>query len=89
MNLSTVPEDVQVIETMLQSHRIYCIASGESEGVMKFYLYSLGAEKEEYFVELQIFRKTKTLQANIKGTNQNSIQAFKNFFEYIVSHQLK
>jgi len=88
MNLKSVPNDPQIVDSKLAEKRIYCIASGESEGVLKLYMYAKAAGSQAvFYIELQIVRSTKVLVANIKTTNNKEGEIFKKVFESIINQQ--
>lgn len=88
MTLQEVPQSVQTVEEKLQSKRIYCIASGEADGAMKFYMHAQETTKKlKILIELQI--SGKTLQASIKSGNEEDAQHFKDYLESIVNDGLQ
>lgn len=80
-SLSIVPNDLPSIEAFLEAQKIYCIASGESEGVMKIFGYAATKLGTECLVELAISPSAKKVEATIKTTNQAEEQPFRIFLE--------
>ena len=86
--MKNIPDAVQDVDNELQLKRIYCIASGESEGVLKLYMYSKSAATQTvFYIEVQIVRATKVLQANIKTQNKADGEKFKKAFEAIIKKE--
>jgi len=88
IKLQNVPSGVHNIETILESQRIYCVASGEAEGKMKFFAYAIIKSDTECLIELEINIKTKEVKGNIKTTNQTEGNTFCSFLEEILKHKL-
>lgn len=77
------------MENKFLGNRIYCIASGEAEGVLKFYMYAQDAStKAEFLIELQIVKATKILDATIKSTKPEIAEKFKIMYESIIKSGL-
>lgn len=83
------PKKVQVIESSLEKQRIYCVASGEIDGVLKFYMYAKTEVGAEFFVELEITRVLRQLHANIKTNRKEERETFKKVLESIIRKELK
>ncbi len=87
--LKVVPNEISSVEQLMQSKKIYCIASGEMEGILKYYMYAQSAvTKGEFFIELQITRATRTLQATIKTSSAGEVEAFKAHLIGILNNDL-
>lgn len=88
LKLEAEPRGVQTVEGRLEKRRVYCVASGEIEGVLKFYLYAKSESGAEFFVELEIARASKLLHANIKTNKREEEEEFKRIFERIIRQEL-
>ncbi len=81
LTLKTLPQGGPEFEAFLQAKRIYCVASGEVADVMKYYFYAQAeVSKAEFYVEVVVTKKTKTLDAIIKCTKNSEIGQFKAMF---------
>lgn len=88
MSLTRVPESVQSVEETLQEHRVYCIASGEEDKNMKFYMYAQqAAGKVDILLELQILNNA--LQATIKSADHAAAEKFKKLLEAAIGEGFK
>jgi len=83
INLGKEPKGVQVIESKLGKQRMHCVASGEIDRVLKLYMYAKADTGAEFFVEMEIRRDTKVLNANIKTSSKEG-ELFKKTFEHII-----
>jgi len=88
VTLHKAPPLVQAIEEGLQANRIYCIASGEAQGAMKFYMYAQ-EETKKAIILMEVQISDRILQATIKSDNKEDLQQFKEYFESIVNNEFK
>ena len=77
-----MPKSVHQVEECLEKERIYCVASGEVEGVIKLYGYAKTDISSHFFLELEITRKTKDhIKGRVSARVSNEVDYNANWLE--------